>query len=72
MLPISFLPFIFYAYQAMCRDSRIIPGAAASEIELARKLNEFSLKETGYSQLSTRMYLKLLRTLMLPSVLDKC
>ncbi|XP_020105007.1 T-complex protein 1 subunit theta-like [Ananas comosus] len=34
-------------YKAMCRDSRIIPGAAASEIELARKLNEFSLKETG-------------------------
>ncbi|XP_020105179.1 T-complex protein 1 subunit theta-like [Ananas comosus] len=34
-------------YKAMCRDSRIIPGAAAAEIELARKLNEFSLKETG-------------------------
>ncbi|KAJ3697478.1 hypothetical protein LUZ61_001183 [Rhynchospora tenuis] len=37
-------------YKAMCRDSRIIPGAAASEIELAKKLKEFSLKETGLDQ----------------------
>ncbi|XP_072971234.1 T-complex protein 1 subunit theta-like [Typha angustifolia] len=37
-------------YKAMCRDSRIIPGAAATEIELARKLREFSLKETGLDQ----------------------
>ncbi|RVW46953.1 T-complex protein 1 subunit theta [Vitis vinifera] len=35
-------------YKAMCRDSRIVPGAAATEIELARKLKEFSFKETGY------------------------
>jgi T-complex protein 1 subunit theta len=34
-------------YQSMCRDSRIIPGAAATEIELAQRLKEFSLKETG-------------------------
>lgn len=33
--------------QAMCRDSRIVPGAAATEIELARRLKEFSFKETG-------------------------
>lgn len=32
----------------MCRDSRIVPGAAATEIELARKLKEFSFKEMGY------------------------
>jgi hypothetical protein len=32
----------------MCRDSRIVPGAAATEIELAKKLKEFSLKEIGY------------------------
>jgi len=31
----------------MCRDGRIIPGAAATEIELAKRLKEFSLKETG-------------------------
>ncbi|KAJ8619556.1 hypothetical protein MRB53_028085 [Persea americana] len=37
-------------YQAMCRDSRIIPGAAATEIELARQLKEFSFKETGLDQ----------------------
>ncbi|GER39950.1 thermosome subunit 1 [Striga asiatica] len=35
-------------YKAMCRDSRIVPGAAATEIELARRLKEFSFKETGY------------------------
>lgn len=35
--------------QAMCRDSRIVPGAAATEIELARRLKEFSFKETGWS-----------------------
>ncbi|TYG47738.1 hypothetical protein ES288_D11G364600v1 [Gossypium darwinii] len=34
-------------YKAMCRDSRIVPGAAATEIELARRLKEFSFKETG-------------------------
>nr|DAD48213.1 TPA_asm: hypothetical protein HUJ06_018150 [Nelumbo nucifera] len=37
-------------YKAMCRDSRIIPGAAANEIELARRLKEFSFKETGCLQ----------------------
>lgn len=37
-------------YKAMCRDSRIVPGAAATEIELAKKLKEFSFKETGLDQ----------------------
>lgn len=37
-------------YKAMCRDCRTVPGAAASEIELARKLKELSLKETGLDQ----------------------
>ncbi|KAF7147278.1 hypothetical protein RHSIM_Rhsim03G0001500 [Rhododendron simsii] len=37
-------------YKAMCRDSRMVPGAAATEIELARKLKEFSFKETGLDQ----------------------
>jgi len=32
----------------MCRDSRIIPGAAATEIELAKRLKDFSFGETGY------------------------
>lgn len=34
-------------FQAMCRDSKRVPGAAATEIELARRLKDFSLKETG-------------------------
>ncbi|KAK2966363.1 hypothetical protein RJ640_021507 [Escallonia rubra] len=37
-------------YKAMCRDSRIVPGAAATEIELARRLKELSFKETGLDQ----------------------
>uniref|UniRef100_A0A453MP67 T-complex protein 1 subunit theta n=1 Tax=Aegilops tauschii subsp. strangulata TaxID=200361 RepID=A0A453MP67_AEGTS len=37
-------------YKCMCRDSRIIPGAAATEVELAKKLKQFSLKETGLDQ----------------------
>ncbi|CAD6271070.1 unnamed protein product [Miscanthus lutarioriparius] len=37
-------------YKSMCRDSRIIPGAAATEIELAKRLKEFSLRETGLDQ----------------------
>ncbi|CAA0842778.1 T-complex protein 1 subunit theta [Striga hermonthica] len=37
-------------YKAMCRDSRIVPGAAATEIDLARRLKEFSFKETGLDQ----------------------
>ncbi|XVE62907.1 hypothetical protein DITRI_Ditri06bG0157000 [Diplodiscus trichospermus] len=37
-------------YKAMCRDSCIVPGAAATEIELARRLKEFSSKETALDQ----------------------
>ncbi|CAL5380515.1 unnamed protein product [Camellia sinensis] len=33
--------------QLMMVDSCIVPGAAATEIELARRLKEFSFKETG-------------------------
>lgn len=37
-------------YKTMCRDSRIVPGAAATEIELAKRVKEFSFKETGLDQ----------------------
>lgn len=37
-------------YKAMCRNSRIVPGAAATEVELAKRLKEFSFKETGLDQ----------------------
>ncbi|KAB1221160.1 T-complex protein 1 subunit theta [Morella rubra] len=37
-------------YKAMCRDSRIVPGAAATEIELAKRVKEFFHKETGLDQ----------------------
>ncbi|KAL6539900.1 T-complex protein 1 subunit theta [Orobanche hederae] len=38
------------AYKAMCKDSRTVPGAAATEIELAKRLKEFSFEETGLDQ----------------------
>ncbi|MCH80929.1 T-complex protein 1 subunit theta-like, partial [Trifolium medium] len=37
-------------YKAMCRDSRIVPGAAATEIELAKRVKDFSFQETGLDQ----------------------
>ncbi|XP_023752720.1 T-complex protein 1 subunit theta [Lactuca sativa] len=37
-------------YKALCKDNRIMHGAAATEIELARKLKEFSFLETGLDQ----------------------
>uniref|UniRef100_A0A0E0MGJ8 CCT-theta n=1 Tax=Oryza punctata TaxID=4537 RepID=A0A0E0MGJ8_ORYPU len=36
-------------YKSMCRDSQIIPGTAATEIELAKRLKEFSLKLDHYA-----------------------
>ncbi|GJU62459.1 T-complex protein 1 subunit theta [Tanacetum coccineum] len=37
-------------YKALCRgDSRIVPGAGATEIEIARRLREFAFKETRSS-----------------------
>ncbi|KAH9574892.1 hypothetical protein CY35_01G083000 [Sphagnum magellanicum] len=38
------------SYKAMCRDSRIVPGAGATEIELARRLRDYGAKETGLDQ----------------------
>ncbi|CAM6103365.1 unnamed protein product [Calypogeia fissa] len=38
------------AFKAMCKDSRLIPGAGASEIELAVRLKEVGSKETGLNQ----------------------
>jgi T-complex protein 1 subunit theta len=49
--------------QAMCRDSRIVPGAAATEIELAKRVKDFSFKETGYFIFSSSLYYKRLKFL---------
>jgi T-complex protein 1 subunit theta len=38
------------AFKAMCKDSRLVPGAGASEIELAYRLKEVGSKETGLNQ----------------------
>eukprot|EP00244_Chara_vulgaris_P007946 TRINITY_DN2983_c0_g3_i1.p1 TRINITY_DN2983_c0_g3~~TRINITY_DN2983_c0_g3_i1.p1 ORF type:complete len:262 (-),score=58.38 TRINITY_DN2983_c0_g3_i1:86-823(-) len=37
-------------YKALCRDSRVVPGAGATEIEVAKRLKEFGRKETGLDQ----------------------
>ncbi|GMP68971.1 hypothetical protein CsSME_00028398 [Camellia sinensis var. sinensis] len=53
-------------YKAMCRDSRMVPGAAATEIELARRLKEFSFKETGLDQYAIANLLRALRWYLKP------
>ncbi|CAL5348340.1 unnamed protein product [Camellia sinensis] len=56
-------------YKAMCRDSCIVPRAAATEIELARKLKEFSFKETG-DVYTTKMFQLLLAAYSTISIQD--
>ncbi|CAL5323950.1 unnamed protein product [Camellia sinensis] len=56
-------------YKAMCRDSCIVPRAAATEIELARKLKEFSFKETG-NVYTTKMFQLLLAAYSTISIQD--
>ncbi|XP_033144329.1 T-complex protein 1 subunit theta isoform X1 [Brassica rapa] len=43
-------------YKAMCRDSRIVPGAAATEIELAQRLKEYANAETGLDKYAISKY----------------
>ncbi|KAL2622225.1 hypothetical protein R1flu_002430 [Riccia fluitans] len=38
------------AYKAACKDSRLVPGGGAAEIEIARRLQDFGSKETGLNQ----------------------
>jgi len=38
------------SYKAMCQESRILPGAGATEMELARRLRDYGAKETGLEQ----------------------
>lgn len=47
-LYLSRLLLHIFSSQAMCRDSRIVPGAAATEIELAQRLKEYANAEIGY------------------------
>ncbi|PKA63319.1 T-complex protein 1 subunit alpha [Apostasia shenzhenica] len=56
-------------YKAMCRDSRILPGAAATEIELARRLKEFSFKETGLDQYAIAKFAESFE--MVPKILSE-
>jgi T-complex protein 1 subunit theta len=38
------------SYKAMCQESRILPGAGATKMELARRLRDYGAKETGLEQ----------------------
>lgn len=43
-------------YKAMCRDSKLVPGAGAAEIELAKRLKEYGAKEAGLVQYAIDKY----------------
>ncbi|PNW85024.1 hypothetical protein CHLRE_03g168450v5 [Chlamydomonas reinhardtii] len=43
-------------YKALCRDSRMLPGGGAPELELARQLGEFGKKQTGLEQYAIVKY----------------
>ncbi|CAF2299043.1 unnamed protein product [Brassica napus] len=42
--------------EAMCRDSRLVPGAAATEIELVQRLKEYVNAETGLDKYAISKY----------------
>ncbi|CAL5322812.1 unnamed protein product [Camellia sinensis] len=60
---------VAFKYQTEKQDSCIVPGAAATEIELARKLKEFSFKETG-DVYTTKMFQLLLAAYSTISIQD--
>lgn len=43
-------------YKSLCKDSRFVPGAAAAEIELARRLQIFADSTPGLEQYAIRKY----------------
>jgi len=43
-------------YKSLCKDGRFVPGAAASEIELARRLQIFADSTPGLEQYAIRKY----------------
>jgi T-complex protein 1 subunit theta len=44
------------SYKAMCRDCKLVPGAGASEIELAKRLKEYGAREAGLVQYAIDKY----------------
>lgn len=44
------------SYKALCRDARSVPAGGATEIELARQLQQFGRKETGLDQYAIMQY----------------
>eukprot|EP01110_Echinostelium_bisporum_P012011 TRINITY_DN6182_c0_g1_i2.p1 TRINITY_DN6182_c0_g1~~TRINITY_DN6182_c0_g1_i2.p1 ORF type:complete len:236 (-),score=102.70 TRINITY_DN6182_c0_g1_i2:79-786(-) len=43
-------------YKGLCKDNRFLPGAAATEIELARKLQQFGDATPGLEQYAIKKY----------------
>lgn len=44
------------AYKALCKDARAVPAGGATEIEIARRLQEMGRKETGLDQYAIIKY----------------
>jgi T-complex protein 1 subunit theta len=44
------------SYKAMCRDCKLVPGAGATEIELAKRLKEYGAREAGLVQYAIDKY----------------
>jgi T-complex protein 1 subunit theta len=45
-------------YKQLSRDARMIPGAAASELELARMVNQYGTSILGLSQYAVKSFAK--------------
>ncbi|CAI5518119.1 unnamed protein product [Closterium sp. Naga37s-1] len=54
-------------YKALCRDSRVLPGGGATEIELARRLKQFARMQVGLDQYAIDKYSEALE--VIPSTL---
>nr|WCZ58654.1 T-complex protein 1 subunit theta [Seculamonas ecuadoriensis] len=43
-------------YKSLCRDPQLVPGAGATEIEIARRIKEFGMQQSGLDQYSIQKY----------------
>ena len=43
-------------FKSLCKDPRVVPGAGATEIELAKKLGDFANTNAGLTQFAIKKY----------------